>query len=595
MGQTQTHPLILNSLPSSQSGPELGQPRWSSVEAAPTFRLAEDIFKLERRVHLALRNIETAKDSEDYVFKVAEQAKARAQTAGTDEVWVAKLAQDRALQCFRDGIHPVVLPSAAEVAAAKAMVRHPDSLFHFGVAGLASDGRLSLINAIRGLHSSTAQVGVPSAPPTIGRYLDPNPSHSVVWYDIPKVDITAQPSWKYFNELGLFIFDGIVILYDNGFSQTDIIIMKNCQRFQIPTYIVRLQEHNSGTSVQHSEARPRFVADINAADQRKLEEAGLPKQAVYIVSNTAMLAMMRQQELPWSIISGHRRLIEDILADVRCRNDNSLEKVAEKSGPAEHVLEMRSGSSRHDTEPVFSFTAEEVTAAKTRVQYQDGLIHIAITGVAGSGKSSLVNALRGVHNNHPSAARTGVAETTSAIGRYPDPSPDCPFVWYDIPGAGTIAQTDKEYFINQSLFVFDYVIVLIDNRVTQTDIAILTHCRKLCIPTYVVRSKADVHIGNIINDMGSPNDGSDDDDSDQMPYQSLYVQARGQFITITRDTVQRSLREANLSDQSVYIVSNKILLMTMRNRRLSPERIDELKLKKDLFEGGRLGRELRVI
>ncbi|KAG6334779.1 hypothetical protein ID866_4312 [Astraeus odoratus] len=71
--------------------------------------------------------------------------------------------------------------------------------------------------------------------------------------------------------------------------------------------------------------------------------------------------------------------------------------------------------------PVIFPTAEEVAAAKTRVRYEDSLFHFAITGVAGSGKSSLVNALLGRHNKHPDAAKTDVAESTSTIGRYPDP------------------------------------------------------------------------------------------------------------------------------------------------------------------------------
>ncbi|KAI6103783.1 hypothetical protein EDD17DRAFT_1608281, partial [Pisolithus thermaeus] len=58
------------------------------------------------------------------------------------------------------------------------------------------------------------------------------------------------------------------------------------------------------------------------------------------------------------------------------------------------------------------------------------------------------------------------------ISRYPDPNSDNPFVWYDIPGAGTLSQPDWLYFNNQGLYVFDCIIVLFDSRFTQTDIAI---------------------------------------------------------------------------------------------------------------------------
>ncbi|KAI6140683.1 P-loop containing nucleoside triphosphate hydrolase protein [Pisolithus tinctorius] len=210
------------------------------------------------------------------------------------------------------------------------------------------------------------------------------------------------------------------------------------------------------------------------------------------------------------------------------------------------------------------------------------MFHFAVAGVAGTGKSSLINALRGLRNKDQGAAGAGVVETTSTIGRYPDPNSDNPFVWYDIPGAGTLSQPDWLYFNNQGLFVFDCIIVLFDNRFTQTDAAILTNCRRFQIPTYIVRSKADSHIRNIIDDMGY-----DPDEDDGAQYQSMYVQAREQFITATRATVQRNLQEANLPHQKVYIVSNKNLLTVTKGRKLSPEIIDELELMKDLLEEAR--------
>ncbi|KAI6144624.1 P-loop containing nucleoside triphosphate hydrolase protein [Pisolithus tinctorius] len=237
---------------------------------------------------------------------------------------------------------------------------------------------------------------------------------------------------------------------------------------------------------------------------------------------------------------------------------------------------------RNGIQPVILPTPEEVRAAKVRVEYQEGMFHFAVAGVAGTGKSSLINALRGLRNKDQGAAGAGVVETTSTIGRYPDPNSDNPFVWYDIPGAGTLSQPDWLYFNNQGLFVFDCIIVLFDNRFTQTDAAILTNCRRFQIPTYIVRSKADSHIRNIIDDMGY-----DPDEDDGAQYQSMYVQAREQFITATRATVQRNLQEANLPHQKVYIVSNKNLLTVTKGRKLSPEIIDELELMKDLLEEAR--------
>lgn len=234
---------------------------------------------------------------------------------------------------------------------------------------------------------------------------------------------------------------------------------------------------------------------------------------------------------------------------------------------------------RKGVQPVVIPSSTELTAAKKRVQYKEGLLHFAVAGVSGSGKSSLINAFRGVRNGDTGAAPTGVIETTSQIDRYPDPNPRLPFVWYDVPGAGTLNQPDWSYFNSQGLFVFDCIIVLFDNRLTLTDISILTNCRRFQIPAYIVRSKADVHIRNVMTDMGydSENDGG-------TRHGEAYNAAREHYIAETRATVQKNLKEAGLPDQRVYVVSHKTMISTVKNRVLSPKTIHELELMRDLLE-----------
>ncbi|KAI6011300.1 interferon-inducible GTPase-domain-containing protein [Pisolithus marmoratus] len=261
--------------------------------------------------------------------------------------------------------------------------------------------------------------------------------------------------------------------------------------------------------------------------------------------------------------------------------EQAAQEAAESARAAKEAQEEAEERLRRGLEPVVIPTLDEIAAAKTRVQYEQGRFHFAVAGVAGSGKSSLINAIRGMENRHQDAADTGVVETTVTIGRYPDSNPDLPFVWYDIPGAGTLSQPDWLYFNSQGLFVFDCVVVLFDNRFTQTDIAILTNCRRFQIPTYIVRSKADVHIRNIMYDDGY------DSAHDEMPRrESLYSAARERLIADTRANVKRNLKEAGLPDQRVYIVSNRTLLSIVKDRSLgvSYKIIDELELIKDILD-----------
>ncbi|KAG1797866.1 interferon-inducible GTPase-domain-containing protein [Suillus plorans] len=174
---------------------------------------------------------------------------------------------------------------------------------------------------------------------------------------------------------------------------------------------------------------------------------------------------------------------------------NASKKVAEEQVKAANAAkEEAERKLKKGIQPVVIPTPEEVSAAKRKVQYREDLFHFAVAGVAGGGKSSLINAFRGLLNKDMGAAATGVTETTLTMARLPDPNAEYPLVWYDIPGAGTLKIPDWQYFNTQGLYVFDGIIVLFDNRFTMTDIAILVNCRRFKIPTYIVRSKADQHI-----------------------------------------------------------------------------------------------------
>ena len=230
-------------------------------------------------------------------------------------------------------------------------------------------------------------------------------------------------------------------------------------------------------------------------------------------------------------------------------------------------------------QPVVTPTSEEFRAARKRIQYQENLFHCAIAGVAGAGKSSLINAFRGLRNGDTGSATTGVTETMLVLGRHANSNPQEPYVWYEIPDTGTLRIPGWRYFNTQGLYVFNCIIVMFDDRLTMTDIAILTNCRRFNIPTRIVRSKADQHIRNIMScDMGY--DSDDDENEDQK--KKLYPVARQQFIEETRRIVKDNLDNANLPDQKVYIVSNEVMLGIAKEKR--PKRvIDEIELWNDLF------------
>lgn len=155
-------------------------------------------------------------------------------------------------------------------------------------------------------------------------------------------------------------------------------------------------------------------------------------------------------------------------------------------------------------------------------------------------------------------------------------------VWYDVPGAGTLNVKDWQYFNDQGLYVFDFIIAVIDNRFTETDVAVLKNCSRFEIPSFIVRSKANQHIRNMMED--------DEDLSEAEAVQALVLQ--------TRANIRQNLQQVELDpDQYVYIVSKDTLCTLVKSRfdpSLVPKGpiIDEPKLIHDLLKAAHDRRSL---
>ena len=77
----------------------------------------------------------------------------------------------------------------------------------------------------------------------------------------------------------------------------------------------------------------------------------------------------------------------------------------------------------------------------------ENCFNFAFVGHTKTGKSSLINALRGIPDNHSDAAKVGVTETTHEIAPYSFTDPGFEHVKiYDIPGAGTLTHNANSYF-----------------------------------------------------------------------------------------------------------------------------------------------------
>jgi GTPase Era involved in 16S rRNA processing len=236
-------------------------------------------------------------------------------------------------------------------------------------------------------------------------------------------------------------------------------------------------------------------------------------------------------------------------------------------------------------QPTIFLTVEQFEAKKKEYDYQKNLFHIAVVGIAGAGKSSLVNAFLGLKDNDPGAAKVGITETTSKVARYPHPQHPT-IVLYDIPGAGTPNMPAWKYFLTTGLYIFDCIIVVINDRFTEVDKWVLQSCELMHIPTYIVRSKSDQHISNMITSL---QDDDDDEELDYVTRAQLRERLKLGYITESQINLHRSLKEAELDDdQKIYLVSGKTVRSIIRTGKPAKTAlaIDEWQLIQDILEDG---------
>nr|XP_034362253.1 uncharacterized protein LOC117710998 [Arvicanthis niloticus] len=122
-------------------------------------------------------------------------------------------------------------------------------------------------------------------------------------------------------------------------------------------------------------------------------------------------------------------------------------------------------------------------------------LNIAVTGETGTGKSSFINALRGVRDEEEGAASTGVVETTMKRTAYPHPKLPNVTIW-DLPGIGTTNFKPQNYLTEMKFGEYDFFIIVSATRFKELDAHLAKAIEKMNTKFYFVRTKIDQDVSN---------------------------------------------------------------------------------------------------
>uniref|UniRef100_A0A668VAY5 IRG-type G domain-containing protein n=1 Tax=Oreochromis aureus TaxID=47969 RepID=A0A668VAY5_OREAU len=120
-------------------------------------------------------------------------------------------------------------------------------------------------------------------------------------------------------------------------------------------------------------------------------------------------------------------------------------------------------------------------------------LNIAITGESKSGKSTFLNALRGIKSKDEGAAPTSMTQTPMEVTPYPHPNYPNVTLW-DLPGIGTTKFPADEYLELAGFERFDFFIIISDTRFRENDVKLAQEIQKMKKKFYFVRSKIDNNI-----------------------------------------------------------------------------------------------------
>ncbi|XP_069749859.1 interferon-inducible GTPase 5-like isoform X2 [Narcine bancroftii] len=149
---------------------------------------------------------------------------------------------------------------------------------------------------------------------------------------------------------------------------------------------------------------------------------------------------------------------------------------------AEDVERLQSSYNSGGLEAIMPLIQEKINALNNTE------LHIAVTGESGTGKSTFINAMRGLKNTDEGAAEIGNVETTMKPTKYQHPSFPEVYFW-DLPGVGTVKYPAKKYLSEMNFQKYDFFILLSGDRFKEHDTILAKEINLLEKKLYFVRSK----------------------------------------------------------------------------------------------------------
>ncbi|XP_046843658.1 uncharacterized protein LOC124437776 [Xenia sp. Carnegie-2017] len=411
---------------------------------------------------------------------------------------------------------------------------------YFAIIGSNNLGKSSFINAIRGIEADEREAAPNDESDLETIY--PHPQYeNIKLCDLPGIGAPNNPDLEtYTNNIGgLKTYDGFIIFSKSKFTNYEInLVEKVSKELQRPFVCVHTHAHLNVTNAKEGEALASQSTEATALD--KIRECcfdnlkGLVKDAndVYVINNNDTEKYDFDSLRDNVILKLLKRRKEYFLYSLNCviygsRELSELEKRLEEA--KFHV-------NKYGLIDVDDFYQTQIDS------WRNMKINIAVTGYTGTGKSSFINAVRGLKAYQKDAAPVNVIESKTGPTEYSHPENRNIKLW-DLPGIGTptYPNIDEYCKIEGGLKKYDAFLIFCKSRFTQHDKELAEYVSKeLDKPFFFIRTNVDTELKNAKDDEGPK---FDDEPS---------------VLRKMKEDCWKNLKGLIHAEKNIYMIDNKV-------------------------------------
>uniref|UniRef100_A0ACB8FSK4 Uncharacterized protein n=1 Tax=Sphaerodactylus townsendi TaxID=933632 RepID=A0ACB8FSK4_9SAUR len=361
------------------------------------------------------------------------------------------------------------------------------------VTGMSYAGKSSLINALRGLSDfdeGAAQIDAIQVMEDPQGYPHPQFPNVTLW-DLPGNETREFSVEKYLERVNYSRYDFFILVASERFTLHDIQLSCAIQKMGKRVYYVRSKIDYCMYNIIKKPDFEVILQNIRKYCLRNLVQAGISSPEIFLVSSW----YRNMYDFPLL-----QRTLENKMEDFERRALRSEKEKHERStatpGISGICVFLSEASLKTDLAKLKEATAQSLEKVANEIRqeltvFKKAKLDIAITGVSGAGKSSLVNALRNMTDYEEGSAETGVIETTMDVRGYPHPLFPNVTLW-DLPGIGTLEFKPEDYLKKVNFSQYDFFIIVASARFSENDVLLAQEIKKMQKKYYYVRSKMDL-------------------------------------------------------------------------------------------------------